>query len=83
MNADDVRWLAQKVVAKAFHGVSDASVEALARRVLELEADAEEHADNVRAVEREACERVALRYVDEFGSHAGYIAAAIRARGGK
>lgn len=37
-NADDVRWLAQKVVAKAFHGVSDASVEALARRVLELEA---------------------------------------------
>lgn len=59
MNADDVRWLAQKVVAKAFHGVSDASVEALARRVLELEADAKEHADNVRAVEREACAKFA------------------------
>jgi hypothetical protein len=37
-DVDDVRWLAQKVVAKAFHAVSDASVEALAKRVLELEA---------------------------------------------
>ena len=36
--ADDVRWLAQKIVAKAFHSVSDAAVEAMARRVLELEA---------------------------------------------
>lgn len=35
--ADDVRWVAQKVVADAFHAVSDASVKALAARVLELE----------------------------------------------
>jgi len=81
MTPDDVRLTAQLVVTKRVNGVSDASVEALAKRVLELEAAAEEHAANVRHVEREACERVALRYVDEFGSHAGYIAAAIRARG--
>lgn len=83
MTADDVRWVAQKLVDGFFDNVSTESVKALARRVLELEADAEEHADNVRAVEREACERVALRYVDEFGSHAVYIAEAIRARGAK
>lgn len=77
MNADDVRLTAQLVVGKRVHAVSDAAVEAMARRVLELEADAEEHADNVRAVEREACANTA--------SVAGYPSAAarIRARGAK
>lgn len=76
MTPDDVRWLAQRVVAKAFHGVSDASVEALARRVLELEADA----DNVRTVEREAC----AYEVERMGlMHPAEAAKRIRARGGK
>jgi hypothetical protein len=35
--ADDVRWLSQKIVASAFHSVSDEAVMAMARRVLELE----------------------------------------------
>lgn len=82
MTPDDVRWLAQKVVAKAFHGVTDASVEALARRVLELEADAEEHADNVRAVEREACAELYWEMADR-GDCIDDIFAAIRARGVK
>lgn len=88
MNADDVRWLAQKVAAKAFHGISDASVEALARRVLELEADAEEHAANVRAVEREACAVAAEQEVASWWGEARRtigvkVVEAIRARGGK
>lgn len=57
MTADDVRWLAQKVVAKAFHGVSDASVEALARRVLELESTVERIYDGEHGWECTDCGR--------------------------
>lgn len=38
MTPDDVRLTAQLVVARRVHCVSDAAVEAMARRVLELEA---------------------------------------------
>ncbi len=42
MNVDDVRLTAQLVVQRKVHCVSDASVEALAKRVLELEARIDE-----------------------------------------
>ena len=41
MTPDDVRLTAQLVVDKRVHCVTDESVEALARRVLELEAQVE------------------------------------------
>lgn len=89
MSADDVRWLAQRVVAKAFHSVSDASVEALARRVLELE--------GAVAAEREACAKLCEAQASELRNQkngSAYrlyqqaeslesVTAAIRARGGK
>lgn len=70
MTADDVRLTAQLVVDGRVHCVSDAAVEALARRVLELEADAAQwaiaasqygfHQTTEAAVkaEREACARL-------------------------
>ena len=86
MTPDDLRLTAQLVVDRRVHCVSDEAVMALARRVLELEADAEEHAANVRHVEREACARLFDPIDDrrqswELFSH--QVAAAIRARGAK
>lgn len=82
MTADDARLIAQLVAGKRVHCVSDEAVMALARRVLELESDAEEHAAYVRAVEREACAKLVEQWVG--GILAGVnCAAAIRARGGK
>lgn len=92
MTADDVRWLAQKVVAKAFHGVSDASVEALERRVLELEGERLSWALSVKTGEvheREACARLCdddandREASDSWREAARTLASVIRARGAK
>lgn len=85
--SDDTRLIAQLVVGRRVHCVGDESVMALAKRVLELEADAEEHADNVRAVEREACAvagAAAVRHSQQTTDQCrADVAAAIRARGAK
>jgi hypothetical protein len=93
MTADDVRLTAQLVVQRKVHCVSDASVEALAKRVLELEQHevalseslqqmtdyAEAHAANARTLALEECARIAeaWRPLDPHGSR---IAEHIRAR---
>lgn len=79
-NADDVRWLAQKVVSKAFHAVTDASVEALARRVLELEGAVEAEREAC-AVACDAVEAAQAQWVSSVA--AKHCADAIRGRGGK
>ena len=62
--ADDVRLTAQLVVAKRVHCISDTAVEALARRVLELESVLEVVREVGEASkEREACAKVC----DDFG----------------
>lgn len=88
MTPDDVRMIAQLVVNRRVHCVGDESVLALAKRVLELEEDAEEHAANVRAVEREACAKLCDAYGWNNRARAGFVdrtcealGAAIRARG--
>lgn len=85
MTPDDVRMTARLVVDRRVHCVSDEAVMALARRVLELESDAE-HAANVRHVEREACAKLCDRLA-AMESHSpndfDECAAAIRARGTK
>lgn len=99
MTADDVRRTAQLVVDGRVHCVSDAAVEALARRVLELEADAAQwaiaasqygfHQTTEAAVkaEREACAKLCDRLAAMESSTApndfDECAAAIRTRGGK
>ena len=85
MTPDDVRLTARLVVDRRVHVVTDEAVMALARRVLELESDAEEHAANVRHVEREACAKLCkniwlLRRGLECGT-AQECYVAIRARG--
>ena len=57
--ADDVRLIAQLVVGKRVHCVGDESVMALAKRVLELEAECH----SASALERVACAKVC----DEYG----------------
>jgi hypothetical protein len=96
MTPDDVRWLAQKVVARAFHAVSDASVEALAKRVLELEQHEVALSESLQQMvdrlgdaeaEREACAELCDAdsanddYSDTWQRAAQEFAHRIRARG--
>lgn len=78
-NTDDVRLTAQLVAGRKVHCVSDASVEALARRVLELE--------GAVADEREACAiagAAAVRHSQQTTDQCrAAVAAAIRARSRK
>ena len=62
---EDTRLIAQLVVGRRVHCVGDESVMALARRVLELEAKAAEREDHLRAVEREALERLQSQEASE------------------
>lgn len=87
MTPADVKWAAGIIARGAVHCVSDETVKALAKRVLELEADAEEHAEMVRQTEREACVRVAVAAIRHSQQTTDQcradVASAIRARGGK
>ena len=93
MTTDDLRLTAQLVAAGRVHCVSDEAVEALARRVLELErwaALAAQEAIDVEAVEREACAKLveskahAWRSAREVHQSAfEYLASQIRARGAR
>ena len=82
MTPDDLRLTARLVVDRRVHCVSDDAVMALARRVLELESDAEEHAANVRHVEREACAKLCDE-ADWRTAQPALLAKVIRARGEK
>ena len=94
MNADDLRLTAQLVAAGRVHSVSDEAVMALARRVLELEAQVSarlDAKDMVRArvmEEREACASI-CNYMGAAQSDARRAnalddcATIIRARGAK
>ena len=85
MTPDDLRLTVRLVAAGRIHSVSDDAVMAMARRVLELESDAEEHAANVRLVEREACAKLCEKRGEEGFMLEAHLrmAAAIRARGGQ
>lgn len=92
MTADDVRLTAQLVVDGRVHCVSDAAVEALARRVLELEGERLSWALSVKTGEvheREACARLCdddandREASDSWREAARTLASVIRARGAK
>lgn len=88
MTPADVKWAAGIIARGAVHCVGDETVKALAKRVLELEAQVAarlDAKDMVRArvmEEREACAAIAeaWRPLDPHGTR---IAEQIRARGAK
>lgn len=91
MAADDTRLIAQLVVNRRVHCVGDESVMALAKRVLELEAEHHPAIKFAAAVEREACAKVCdevARSAPSVSTRmerdvASALALAIRARGGQ
>ena len=91
MAAEDTRLIAQLVVGRRVHCVGDESVMALAKRVLELEAECLAAIKFAVAVEREACAKVCdevARSAPSVSTRmerdvASALALAIRARGGQ